>query len=120
MSKSDKCKGDGFCFEQSTLTEYSKKETMKKCPCKLSKCECCKSPRPEWYLNCHWGKCTNCAINCKYDGQCLNVVTHCITCGKKLVPIGDKRANGKSGKNDWATRKQHKKCWLEEKRRKEK
>ena len=37
---------------------------------------------------------------------------HCLHCGKALRPIGTSRKNGKAH-DDWATRKYHKKCWVE-------
>lgn len=40
---------------------------------------------------------------------------HCLHCGKALCPIGTSRKNGKAH-DDWATRKYHKKCWVEIKR----
>jgi len=36
----------------------------------------------------------------------------CWRCCKKLVPIGDARANGKNH-GDWDSRKLHKRCWKE-------
>jgi len=38
---------------------------------------------------------------------------NCEYCGKKLVPIANKRSNGTHRHNDWSTRKYHKKCWKE-------
>ena len=35
----------------------------------------------------------------------------CKLCGKPLVAIGNRRANGKPHK-DWDKRECHKKCWL--------
>ncbi len=34
----------------------------------------------------------------------------CEHCGKTIVPLGSKRANG-TYHEDWPTRKLHKKCW---------
>lgn len=35
----------------------------------------------------------------------------CKYCGKTLVPIGDKRTNGKQSISDWKTREYHKTCY---------
>lgn len=42
----------------------------------------------------------------------IDVNKLCLFCGKKLVPIGNARQNGKFH-NDWDSRKLHKKCWKE-------
>lgn len=39
----------------------------------------------------------------------------CLVCSKTIVPIGDKRKNGKNQK-DWIGRRCHKKCYLETKK----
>lgn len=36
----------------------------------------------------------------------------CKSCGRKIVPIGSSRVNGK-WHSDWDTREYHKKCWKE-------
>ncbi len=35
----------------------------------------------------------------------------CKYCGKTLVPIGDKRTNGKQSISDWKKREYHKTCY---------
>lgn len=35
----------------------------------------------------------------------------CDHCGKRLVPVGHERLNGKNHQ-DWPSRRLHKKCWL--------
>lgn len=37
-------------------------------------------------------------------------MNNCIYCDKPLVPVGNKRSNGKNH-NDWNERKHHKKCF---------
>ena len=51
------------------------------------------------------------------DGICIIKVERerleigvCLKCGKKLVPVGSSRVNGKAH-DDWDTRRYHKKCW---------
>ncbi len=55
----------GQCFEQCSEHEYKKIEGST-CPCVLEPClniRYCSVKAPEWYLNCHAGKCLDCDIN---------------------------------------------------------
>lgn len=36
----------------------------------------------------------------------------CVECNEPIVPVGNKRKNGKDHP-DWSDRKYHKKCWKE-------
>lgn len=40
---------------------------------------------------------------------------YCWWCQKRLVPVGHARAGGRDHA-DWATRRYHKKCWLQKRR----
>jgi hypothetical protein len=60
-------------------------------------------------LNAHRGECMNCAIYTFSHGKKWRL-GDCYYCGKKLVPIGDRRENG-ADHNDWDSRKYHKICW---------
>lgn len=72
---------------------------------------------PLGLLDCHEGLCMTCAINCSPGKTCIIKIEEerkkagmCLHCGKKLVPIGRSRANGKDH-DDWDEREYHKKCW---------
>ena len=75
----------------------------------------CKSTAPKEYLALYrGGVCRNCDMSRYLNGVLpdYNDKTLCQCCFKKLVPIGNSRANGASH-DDWDGRKYHKKCWME-------
>ena len=104
----------GYVNKREQRSGY-KKSTQ--CPCTLKRCPCCTDPGPEWYLDCHGGKCMNCAIGCYPESPCKRLYEkeptgYCDHCEGKLVPVGSSRANG-ANHDDWDSRRYHKKCWKE-------
>lgn len=56
------CGGDGSCFDQVDLNQYSQKECSYNC--QLSEChnfKLCGNKRPKWVLNCNNDMCLDCA-----------------------------------------------------------
>lgn len=108
----------GNCFRDSFKKEggYKKIKTAT-CDCELKSktCSCCKEFlgfMPEWLTYIHGTKCISCAMSCKTLCVFDPINKLCVSCGKKLVPIGLSRYNGKLHP-DWDSCRQHKKCWLE-------
>ncbi len=58
---------------------------------------------------CSWVQ-KNKASTCEFAQSYLR--DKCYHCGKKIVPIGNSRANGATH-DDWNGRYLHKKCWVE-------
>ena len=113
MTEERSCSFD--CWRQ-TDTKYKK---VKDCPCQLIKCPACGSELPEYTAECHEGLCSDCAISGCTEGDCccesyehvsVPPAGSCQRCGKRLVPLGNSRENGRDH-NDWPTRKYRKKCW---------
>ena len=55
------CQGETVCYQQDNLPDTY---IHHKCNfnCRLPKCPRCKKFKPQWYLKCHEGFCTDCAI----------------------------------------------------------
>ena len=82
--------------------------------CQLITCPGCHIKQPEWISDAHRGKCVNCNI-LGWDQKSYKLIMEkkgCQLCGKRLLPIGNNRINGKDH-NDWNGRIFHKKCWKE-------
>jgi hypothetical protein len=60
------CCGDGTCLVQCDDMIY-RKNNLIKCSynCSIKKCpnKYCNKTAPEYYFNCHWGTCANCAMD---------------------------------------------------------
>lgn len=99
----------GNCFINCS---HGYKRPVNSCNCILFKCTCCeKRQMPEMLWLAHEKRCMGCAIGC---GKRCRLISNdlCKHCGGKLMPIGNRRANGKLY-NDWDNRRLHKKCWME-------
>lgn len=78
---------------------------------KCANYDVCRIIAPDSVLISHSGHCISCDMF-KFSHARYPVEGDCWACGKKLVPIGHARENGKDH-SDWETRKYHKKCWNE-------
>ena len=103
----EKCRGYGECFIQGTNGDYR----IGACPkgFELKHCSDCRTPCPEWYLDCHKGRCMPCAV-LEYSKVPEVPAGYCKHCRGKLVPIGSRRLNG-AGHDDWDDRQFHKQCY---------
>ncbi len=108
--KKRKCYGQCLHQNLNSHNEWYTRSKICEENCQLITCPGCHKKHPEWMGT----KCMNCSI-LGWDEKSYKLIMEkkgCQSCGKRLIPIGNNRINGKNH-NDWNGRIFHKKCWKE-------